>query len=610
MKYAVILLSIVTSVCLSESMTQTDWSGGPGEVGPVSQWLSMFSACSGMDVETPGEIGLGTSFVSFDGHLVGAEQSLTGDVALGDMDGDGDLDIVCSDYPTMTFALYENVDGAGNQWERHGIFDLPWPPTRCILPVDLDQDGDLDLLTACGDFFTYWENTDGSGLNWDEYILSDVAAWEAFDILCFDIDQDGDNDVVGSSSYGNILLSWENLDGSGHQWLARTISNNHIYATDLSAWDYDGDGDMDFFCNWQADEYICLYENMGGHVWTQHEIITGIHDASSIPAGDFDGDGDVDLAVFYMSGRRVYENLDGNFGSYEWHLLQPFIGYVIGYDVKAADLDMDGDTDLYGSLGTVVGSPYPKGLFVYENVDASCDQWERHAMTIQGTDYGCISCCGDINGDGYLDFPGAKFNDYDDEITWFDVIGPADTGWVESSILEVSDADWADIDWTADLPAGSDVYFQVRSSEDWEDMGDWSEPIWEPGSIGDILEDWDQYVQYRATIARSQVSQDPRLLDVTLSWLLGIEPGPAAGTQLFVPNPSRGSVTVRVYLEDPASVALRLYDISGRQVLSREYESMSAGSSSINLGPLQPGIYFCRMVAGDSSEEVSFAVVR
>ncbi len=174
-KYDIIIVILaLTQTLYSGIESQSDWSGGPGESVPVLQWLSTFSTCSGVETSLPGSVELGTAVVSFDCYTVSDSFGSYGDIAPGDFDGDGDTDLICDDMDQWKFALFENLDGLGTQWEMHELFDMPWIPNKGSEVVDLDEDGDLDLLTATGPFFTFWENTDGSGLNWDRHT---IFAW-------------------------------------------------------------------------------------------------------------------------------------------------------------------------------------------------------------------------------------------------------------------------------------------------------------------------------------------------------------------------------------------------------------------------------------------------
>ena len=607
MRYAAAAMVMVVSLCLSETMTQTDWSGGPGETEPVAEWLSAFKAGSGISYDQPGELGLGISILPIDTNLVHQYSGYVTYTACADFDGDGDMDIVANDANDWKVFFYENIDGSGQEWEKHHIFSNQWPPARCIRNSDVDQDGDMDLIIASGFYFTYWENADGSGLSWNDHVLADNPDWEAFDMLCFDIDQDGDNDLVGSSSYGCRLLSWENIDGSGNQWMERVITDDYLYGTRISSCDLEGDGDIDLVCTWKNSETVVIHMNQGEHMWVDREVVSSIYEPKNAQAADFDGDGDMDVVVFSQTTRRIYENLDGEGNVWDFHTLPPVAG-PINYKVSTGDIDLDGDIDIYGTLGRTIGSPVNSAMFIYENVDGTCAQWEGHRLAIQGSDLSAFMSCGDINGDGYPDFPGT--NRTTEDMLWLDIIGPADTGWVESSILQVSDPLWENLTWSADLPSGSDIYFQLRASDDWENMGSWSDPIEDPGSISGIMEDGDQYVQYMATLTRSESPQEPSLLSVSLTWLLGLEGTDPAVSGLFIQSPTRGSVTAEVIAESPSSAHIVVYDMSGRAVTERTGRQLEEGLNEVSLGEMAPGVYFCRLTLDGSDTTARFVVIR
>ncbi len=63
-------------------------------------------------------------------------------------------------------------------------------------------------------------------------------------------------------------------------------------------------------------------------------------------------------------------------------------------------------------------------------------------------------------------------------------LGYPSTGTLTSSILDVNNyPHWQEVQWQDSVPAGSSLRFRVRSSNDPEDMGEWSGYIEEPGSL-------------------------------------------------------------------------------------------------------------------------------
>ena len=64
-----------------------------------------------------------------------------------DMDGDGDVDALSASPNDDTVAWYENVDGSGNTWSAHTITTSA-NGARSVFAIDLDRDGDVDVLSA------------------------------------------------------------------------------------------------------------------------------------------------------------------------------------------------------------------------------------------------------------------------------------------------------------------------------------------------------------------------------------------------------------------------------------------------------------------------------
>jgi hypothetical protein len=187
-------------------------------------------------------------------HDIGA--GVHAGVAIGDIDGDGDRDIVRSNL------WFENVDGKATAWREHPIpFGNPRPPyplgTRCVI-VDINRDGRNDLVMTeneiRGGKIAWLENGDGKGLNWKVHALpaGDAATRGAYHSLAVaDFDRDGDADVFTVEMEGikgdrpPRWFIWENVDGKGAEFRERVILDRGLGGHEAVVADVDRDGDLD-----------------------------------------------------------------------------------------------------------------------------------------------------------------------------------------------------------------------------------------------------------------------------------------------------------------------------------------------------------------------------
>ena len=124
-------------------------------------------------------------------------------VVIGDLDGDGDHDLVLQEHWGAKLAWFENRDGKGITWVTHMIAGpgAPFPAKsrnilHGLLALDFDNDGDIDVFSGenQGSLWIY-ENTDGKG-TLTEHL---VATGPAHEPRAADVDCDGDLDLVGKS---------------------------------------------------------------------------------------------------------------------------------------------------------------------------------------------------------------------------------------------------------------------------------------------------------------------------------------------------------------------------------------------------------------------------
>jgi surface protein len=182
-------------------------------------------------------------------------------VSAADLDGDGDLDVLSTSFDTDKIDWYENKDGAGTFEDAQNITDAA-PGTRSVFAVDIDGDGDMDVLSGSeNDSKVAWhENADGMGTSWAEKDISTEAAKVA-SVYAADLDRDGDIDVL-SASYDDDKIAWyENIDSEGTFGVERIISTAADGANSVFAADLDGDGDIDVMSASRNDNMIAWYQN-------------------------------------------------------------------------------------------------------------------------------------------------------------------------------------------------------------------------------------------------------------------------------------------------------------------------------------------------------------
>ena len=170
-------------------------------------------------------------------------------------------------------------------------------------------------------------------------------------IAVTDLDKDGLLDVVVCDCKNNTI-SWIRQFPAG-VYTETVLARDLIAPAHIQVIDFDKDGDNDImvavlgmlFPNNDKIGSVVILENDGHCNFTKHVVVDKVARVSDVRAGDLDGDGDLDLAVAqfgYDDGEtRWIENL-GNW-KFKSHILQNISG---GINVELVDIDNDGDLDI------------------------------------------------------------------------------------------------------------------------------------------------------------------------------------------------------------------------------------------------------------------------
>jgi hypothetical protein len=313
-------------------------------------------------------------------------------LAIGDLDGDNDLDVV-----EGANAHYIHLnDGNGNYTQTSQSAGTPW--IEDIALGDVDGDNDLDIVFAIYENSgnTVWEN-DGSG-NFTDTGQS-LGTYDTTSVVLIDLDDDGDLDIVagnGTNQGDRVYLN----DGSGN-FTDYGVAYGSLATYSLAAADIDDDGDFDVVAgNYGSD--ILTYLNNGTvlGVWqgfTALPVATGDTYTHSIGLADVTGDTVPDLIEGNDGANRVYRgNGDGTFTD-----TGQTLGNRNSRSIALADLDYDGDIDFVAGNGP---------LFSVNNRLYLNDGSGNFADSGLGSGATRAVVIGDVNGDGYYDIIYGDYN--------------------------------------------------------------------------------------------------------------------------------------------------------------------------------------------------------
>lgn len=225
-------------------------------------------------------------------------------LASGDFDGDGDVDIVTPRGFSSADSLKVGLnDGLGNFRFARRAGPTGYSVSR-ILPGDLDNDGDLDLVVYSYGAVELFLNDGRGGFPSKRLITSSNPR----DMLLADFNGDGNLDLTvlypqGSQGAGQVAVLYNNGMGvfGGNNLSPISITN---YPHIMAAADMEGDGDLDLFVS-RFNGGIHVLENPGTGLNNSYRSFGPGGQVVNLAMGDLDNDGDVDIAAPDALGTQV-----------------------------------------------------------------------------------------------------------------------------------------------------------------------------------------------------------------------------------------------------------------------------------------------------------------
>ena len=350
-------------------------------------------------------------------HIIDNTSSGADGTKLIDVNGDGYLEIVSGWEQGHVARMYINPGKVRDYWD---YVEVPAPHVEDALPIDLDQDGWVDLVTCSeGDHMRvsfHWGPTEMAS-----YLHS--GSWQSEDVPCTigktrwmfaqPMQVDGKNgiDLVLGSKDPNGSLGWLECPNDPRElaaWQYHEISPAN-WIMSIVIRDIDGDG-------WQD---ILVSDRNGpnrGVRWLKHpgaDSLAQIQHWTSIPIGmrdadplfldvaDSDKNGRIELWVPNLSEYFMYfEQIDAsgiNWKSERWII--PEMGGLIGKSSAIGDINQDGLPDL---VTTYDGATERSGV-LWSSYDSAQHQWTHHDVSgPEGIKYD-FAILIDMDWDGDLD---------------------------------------------------------------------------------------------------------------------------------------------------------------------------------------------------------------
>ena len=343
----------------------------------------------------------GASVPSFDRVLVlDAAKDAAANVGIGDLDGDGALDVVLvkgRHWPGKSRVLLG--DGRGRIRAAHDLTAKAYRSYSGRL-ADLDGDGDLDVVLsndAPDAKLTLLNDGKGRFRPGSSY---GRAEWETRNASVADLDGDGRPDIVIANRSDRAPVDYVCLNQGKGRFDAACRAVARGSATSIAAADFDRDGRLDLCVPARDGGQSYVYLNGGSAAFSDDRRIPfGPPDATirMAEAADLDGDGLLDVvAIDEKRGPAVYfGRKDATFSP----ALALENGSVTPYALALADLNRDGKVDI------VVGNvEAPSSLFVNDGSGRSYAP--SRFGDAQGTVYGFAVA--DLDADGQMDVAVAR----------------------------------------------------------------------------------------------------------------------------------------------------------------------------------------------------------
>ncbi len=266
-------------------------------------------------------------------------------IAVEDFDGDGLADILIKSGQFTSAIIWNNGDG----FSQPEIFDQSYDYIS-LSPLDIDEDGDLDLVLGTTNPFIFWKENLGAR-NFELQFLAN-----GFLMGAEDMDNDGDKDLLIRESFNS--LSYLPLEGTTALESVSIAEGLIDTPNEIFVRDFDGNGRADIV--YQATANLLKFQMQ------EDDGLSFFSDSCQVALGvvpdwefaDFDNDGQTEILAFakflgqdtsmFVIKRQSQGNFEQNAGPW----------WSSASDCAVADVDADGNLDIF------VSSTFPHNVHV------------------------------------------------------------------------------------------------------------------------------------------------------------------------------------------------------------------------------------------------------
>lgn len=284
------------------------------------------------------------------------------------------VDILGASWEMDRIVLWTQDGAAQLTWNRQEI-DTNFHGAHEVKAVDINGDTRMDVVAAAGEDhqIAWWHNGGGNPIVWTRYVISS-SVYGARSVFPVDIDYDGDMDLVAAAFASDDVLLFINNGGEPVGWTQQLIDGSFDGAHWVHACDIDTDGDIDVLgAGYMASDVVIWYNDGASPAgWTEFVLDGGVPGALSVVVSDLDRDGLPDVVAAGDQAGKVIA----------WYQKDPltreftkaFVDQSISgaWPVYACDMDGDEDQDILAATSTLDDIRFYENLSQPAALDEPC----------------------------------------------------------------------------------------------------------------------------------------------------------------------------------------------------------------------------------------------